>query len=115
MMMVARRSGDDGGVTVANSCKQLYQPDALGNECPTVISKPPHTPLQQSIARPVPNCASTTPSAARTPATILGVSPCRPPAISRPHDNLRPSQRSSIVRSPKKQVFSFKMSPPRHE
>ena len=44
MMMMAQRSGDDGGVTVASSCKQLYQPDALGNECPTVISKPPHTP-----------------------------------------------------------------------
>ena len=44
MMMMARRSGDDGGVTVANSCKQLHQPEALGNECPTVISKPPHTP-----------------------------------------------------------------------
>ena len=44
MVMMARRSGDDGGVTVTSSCKQLHQPDALGNECPTVISKPPHTP-----------------------------------------------------------------------
>ena len=26
MMMMAGRSGDDGGVMVANSCKQLYQP-----------------------------------------------------------------------------------------
>ena len=33
MMMMARRSGDDGRVTVANSYKQLYQLDALGNEC----------------------------------------------------------------------------------
>ena len=45
MMMVARRSGDDGRVTVANSYKQLHQPGALGNECTTVISKPPHTPF----------------------------------------------------------------------
>ena len=44
MMVVARRSGDDGRVTVANSYKQLHQPGALGNECTTVISKPPHTP-----------------------------------------------------------------------
>ena len=33
MMMVARRSGDDGRVTVANSYKQLHQPGALDNEC----------------------------------------------------------------------------------
>ena len=33
MMMVARRSGDDGRVTVANSYKQLRQPGAPGNGC----------------------------------------------------------------------------------
>ena len=65
MMMVARRSGDDGRVTVANSYKQLHQPGALGNECTTVISKPPHTPCSSftlalflnALRRHLPPCA----------------------------------------------------------
>ena len=98
MMIMAQRSGDDGRVTVANSYKRLHQPGALGNECTTVISKPPHTPLQQPIARPVLNCASTTlNSAARTPATFLNVSPCRPPAVSR---RSHPRNGIGIVRQP---------------
>ena len=47
MMMMARRSGDDGGVTVANSYKQLHQPGAPGNgynytsQMPSVTSAQP--------------------------------------------------------------------------
>ena len=112
MMMVARRSGDDGRVTVANSYKQLHQPGALGNECTTVISKPPHTPCSSfSLALFLNALRRHPPPRAHLQLSwiyhrVVHLRVCRP------HDTPRPSQRSSTVRSPKKQVFSFVMSPP---
>ena len=66
MVMVAQRRGSDDRITVASSCNDYtsLMPSVTSAQ-PCMISKPPHTPLQHSIARPVPKCASTTPPAAR--------------------------------------------------
>ena len=118
MMMMARRSGDDGGVTVASSCKQLHQPGALGNECPTVISKPPHTPCSSfslalflnALRRHPPPRAHLQLSWIYHRVVHLRFS-IFTIALAHMPGGLTHRQQA-LVRFPKKPVFSFKMSPP---
>jgi len=118
MMMVAQGGGDDGRVTVANSYKQLHQPGALGNECTTVISKPPHTPCSSFSLALFLNALRRHPP----PRAHLQLSwiyhrvvhlrfPIFTIAFAHMPGGLTHRQQA-LVRFPKKQVFSFKMSPP---
>jgi len=112
MMMVARRSGDDGRVTAANSYKQLHQPGALGNECTTVISKPPHTPCSSfSLALFLNALRRHPPPRAHLQLSWIyhRVVHLRFPISTIAFTHLRGQ---ALVRFPKKPVFSFKMSPP---
>ena len=58
MMMVARRSGDDGRVTVANSYKQLHQPGAKEISSALYVGQPQNSATTSRTGRQTPEAAS---------------------------------------------------------